>query len=281
MAADAAHRSIDAAARILAAAGIDTARLDAELLMAAACGADRAAIVAGSCEPDSAGLARFEALVARRAQRVPLAYLTGHREFYGLDLTVSPAVLIPRPETETVVDAALGWLASRPEARVLDLGTGSGCIAIAIAANAPRARVVASDISAEALEVARANASRLRLAERIEFVFSDLFEALAGERFDLVVSNPPYVEDSAALAPEVERYEPRAALFAGADGLAFHRRMAAALGDHLASGGTALIEVGAGQAAAVAALMRTAGAIETVVTRDLAGVERVVQARFA
>ena len=281
MAADAAHRSIDAAAHILAAAGIDTARLDAELLMAAACGMERAAIVTGSCEPDSAALARLEALVARRAQREPLAYLTGHREFYGLDLTVSPAVLIPRPETETVVDGVLAWLADRPEARVLDLGTGSGCIAIAIAANAPRARVVASDISAEALEVARANASRLRLAERIEFVCSDLFEAFAGARFDLVVSNPPYVEDSAALAPEVERYEPRAALFAGADGLAFHRRMAAALAAQLAPGGAAIVEVGAGQAAAVAALMRAAGASETVVMCDLAGVERVVQARFA
>jgi release factor glutamine methyltransferase len=277
---DSLRERLEAAVRTLAAAGINTARLDAELLMAAACGVERAAIVAGLCSPDYVAAARFEKFVARRANREPLAYITGHREFYGLDLIVSPAVLIPRSETETVIDAALAILAERPDARVLDLGTGSGCIALAIAANAPRARIVATDVSAAALEVARVNAERLGLAGRVAFVGCDLFDALGEARFDLIVSNPPYVEDAAQLAPEVGSYEPPLALYAGADGLAFYRRIAAALSAHLEPGGVAIVEVGADQAERVSDLWRASGATEVALKRDLAGVPRVIKARF-
>ncbi|HUY19725.1 MAG TPA: peptide chain release factor N(5)-glutamine methyltransferase [Candidatus Binataceae bacterium] len=273
--------SIESAVRRLSHAGVETARLDAELLMAHACGATRAEVLAGRDAPSPQAAAQFEQFVARRAAREPLAYIVGRREFYALDLIVTPAVLIPRPETETVVDAALAFIADAPGARVLDLGTGSGCIAIAIAANAPRARIVATDVSAAALEVARANAMRLHLTARVDFVCGDLFEAVNGARFDLVVSNPPYVEDGATLAPEISDFEPPLALYAGPDGLAFYRRIAASIRDHLEPGGMLIVEVGATQADAVAALCREAGAINVEATRDLAGAQRIVQARFA
>ncbi len=277
---DSTREHLEAAVRTLAAAGIDTARLDAELLMAAACDTERAAIIAGMCSPDREAAARFANLVARRANREPLAYITGHREFYGLDLIVSPAVLIPRPETETVVDAALAILAEKPDAQVLDLGTGSGCIALAIAANAPRARIVASDINVAALEIARANAVRLGLCGRIAFVCTDLFDALGDARFDLIVSNPSYVETGANLAPEVGRFEPPLALFAGADGLAFYRRIAVALRSRPAPTSALIVEVLVDQAQAVADVMRSCGASGMAIKVDLAGVARVVEVRF-
>lgn len=265
----------------LADAGVARPRLDAELLIAHACGATRAEVLAGLDAPSPEALTRFEQFIARRTARAPLAYIVGHREFYALDLIVNPAVLIPRPETEAVVDAALALVARAPDARILDLGTGSGCIALALAANAPRARIVAADISAGALEIARANAMRLGLIDRIDFVAGDLFEALNGARFDLVVSNPPYVEDSAVLAPEIRDFEPRLALFAGPDGLGFYRRIAASIRGHLEAGGTLIVEVGAAQAEAVADLCRDSGATRVDVMRDLAGASRVVQAHFA
>ncbi len=273
--------SLDSATRALEAAGIETAQLDAELLIAAASDASRAEIIAGLRSPAPEAIARFDQFVARRVNREPLAYIVGRREFYALDLMVNPAVLIPRPETETVVDAALALLATAPDARVLDLGTGSGCIALAIAANAACARVVATDLSTAALAVARLNAERLRLDHRIRFLCGDLFAAANEERFDLIVSNPPYVEDAASLAPEISGFEPPVALYAGPDGLEFYRRIAGALRGHLEPGGSLIVEVGAGQAERVAALWRAAGAGEVAVKRDLAGVERVVQARFA
>ncbi len=272
---------LDRAVGKLAAAGVADPRLDAELLMAQACGATRAEVLAGLHSPSPEALARFEEFIARRAAREPLAYIAGHREFYALDLIVNPAVLIPRPETEAVVDAALALIAQAPEARILDLGTGSGCIALALAANAPRAHIVAADICAAALEIARANALRLGLSGRVDFVCGDLFEAVKDARFDLVVSNPPYVEDSAPLAPEISDFEPPIALYAGPDGLTFYRRIAASIRGHLESGGTLIVEVGAAQAQAVAGLCRDSGAIKVEVMRDLAGAARVVQARFA
>jgi release factor glutamine methyltransferase len=280
-AANAARDSIESAVRRLSHAGVESARLDAELLMAHASGATRAEVLAGRDAPSPQAAARFEQCVARRAAREPFAYIVGHREFYALDLIVDRNVLIPRPETETLVEAALAFIEDAPDARVLDLGTGSGCLAVAIAANAPRARIVATDVSAAALEVARANATRLNLITRVDFVCGDLFEAVNRARFDLVVSNPPYVEDGAALAPEISDFEPPLALYAGPDGLAFYRRIGASIHDHLEPGGMLMVEVGAGQAEAVAALCREAGAINVELKRDLAGAARVVQARFA
>ncbi len=292
-----------AASARLARIGIDSARLDAELLMAAAAGISRAAIVAGIGEIDTAASERFERMVARRESREPLAYIVGRREFFSLELAVRPGVLIPRPETETVVEAALDFLRARerrrdpcavgavrerpshPTVRVLDIGTGSGAIAIAIAANAPGAKIVALDISKVSLEVAADNARRHRCADRISFLKSDCYAALDAiappfDRFNLIVSNPPYIAEAelAALAPEVRDFEPRIALEGGPDGMEFYRKIADGLMRWLVPGGEVILEVGAEQAEAVEAMMRAAGCAVSVRVRDLAGVERVVRA---
>jgi len=275
--ADASHR--------LAEAGIDSARLDAELLLAASASVSRESVVMARLVPDPKILARFEALLARRLAREPLAYIVGRKEFYSLEFEVTPAVLIPRPETETLVAASLRTLELNSPSRVLDLGTGSGAIAIAITANAPEAHVVATDISAAALEVAKRNAMRIGVASRVEFRRADLFGPLDGGstlgRFDLIVSNPPYVEEGAeaSLAPEIREYEPRLATISGPDGLRFYRRIAADAVAHLAESGVLMVEIGAGQAAAVASLFSGAGMQVFDVLNDLAGIERVVVAR--
>ena len=278
--------ALDAAARRLAAAGVDSAWLDAELMMAAAAGVSRAEILAGGTVPSSETLARFDAMLARREKREPLAYILGHKEFYSLDFEVSPAVLIPRPETELAVATALEKINSMRNPRILDIGTGSGAIAIAIAVNAHDARVTATDISADALAIAARNASRHRVADHIIFRRDDCFDVLDDqpplERFDLIISNPPYIDDEsiAALEPEVRGYEPRAALGAGSDGLNFFRRIAAGTRAHFSSnGGDAIVEVGAGQAAAVADIFERAGLRVASVLNDLAGHPRVVCAR--
>lgn len=276
-------RTLTDAAAILAAAGIDTPRFDAELLLAVAAGADRASLYGGRVELDDAARERLAEMVELRARRMPLAYIIGRREFFSLDIDVAPGVLIPRPETETLVAAALSLMRDRPGPRVLDLGCGSGAIAIALAVNAPQARYVASDLSEDALEIAAHNAARHGVAGRIEFRHADFFAPLdgAGEfgRFDLIVSNPPYIADAelAGLAPEIRDFEPRVALAGGPDGLASYRRLMAGLSAHLAPGGTVAVEVGAGQARQVAAMFGTAGLTEIETERDLAGVERVVR----
>ncbi|SRR5579883_2534214 len=272
---------LESAAQRLDAAGIETARLDAEVLMAAACGVSRSEVITGLRLPAPEALERFRRFISRRELREPLPYIVGYREFYSLNLIVSPAVLIPRPETEAIVDAALAVLAKNPKAHVLDLGTGSGCIALAIAANTPRARIMATDVSAAALEVARLNAERLGLSDRVDFQCGDLFDAVNRARFDLIVSNPPYVKETAVLAPEISRFEPQVALYAGADGLEFYRRIAATVPDHLEPGGNLIVEVGAGQAGPVAEMLRKSGAVEISIERDLAGISRVVRGRFA
>jgi release factor glutamine methyltransferase len=276
-------RTLTDAAAILAAAGIDTPRFDAELLLAVAAGADRASLYAGRVALDDAARERLAEMVELRARRMPLAYIVGRREFFSLELEVAPGVLIPRPETETLVAAALGRLRDRAGLRVLDLGCGSGAIAIALAVNAPQARYVASDLSEDALEIAAHNAARHGVAGRIEFRHADLFAPLdgAGEfgRFDAIVSNPPYIADAelAGLAPEIRDFEPRIALAGGADGLDFYRRLAGALSAHLEPGGMAVVEVGAAQARLVAEMFSGAGLKEIASERDLAGVERVVR----
>jgi release factor glutamine methyltransferase len=279
--------TLHAASRRLARAGIESARLDAEVLMAAAAGVSRAALITGTVRFDTAVLKRFEVMVERRAAREPLAYIVGRREFFSLDFEVGSAVLIPRPETETVVECALDFLTGRPSASVLDLGTGSGAIAVAVAVNAPDARVVATDLSKESLEVASANARRHGCDGRITFLHGDWFGALdhgwSGEPFDLIVSNPPYVSDAefVMLAPEVREFEPRAALLSGKDPLVFYRRIANGLERRLEREGEVVVEVGMGQARAVAEILGCAGCVNTAVVRDLAGVERVVRARLA
>lgn len=283
-------RGIDAlltrAAERLRAAGVESARLDAELLMAWAAGIERAHLISRQIDLSPDTLARFESALERRERREPVAYIAGVREFHSLDFEVSPAVLIPRPETETLVDAAVRFVEGMPDARVLDVGSGSGAIAVTIARECPRVRIVALDISGAALEIARHNAARHGAADRIELRRADLFEPLDGGAplgvFDLVVSNPPYIESSAivALAPEVRDYEPRAALDGGADGLRFYRRVAADVRAHLAAGaGAMMVEVGAGQAAAVRKIFADAGMSRLDVINDLSGIARVVIAR--
>jgi len=214
--------------------------------------------------------AAFRALVARRAAGEPVAYLTGHREFYGMDFHVTPAVLIPREETELLVEIAV----EKPARRILDLGTGSGCLAIAVARELPQAQVTAVDVSAAALDVARENAARHGVAVR--FLQGDWFAPLGGERFDLILANPPYVaEADPHLAQGDVRFEPRGALAAGLQGLDDIRRIAAAAPNHLLPGGRLWLEHGYDQAPAVAALLAQAGFVAIEQRRDLAGILRM------
>ncbi|MCE3003571.1 MAG: peptide chain release factor N(5)-glutamine methyltransferase [Xanthomonadaceae bacterium] len=260
--------------------GGDSPRADAELLLAHVLGRDRAWLFAhadAACDPDQA--ARFDALLARRAAGEPVAYLVGHRGFWTLDLAVGPGVLVPRPETELLVEFALAHAARESPVAVLDLGTGSGAIALAVASERPRADVVAVDASAEALAIARANAGRLGLS-RVAFLHGDWFAPVAGRRFDLVLANPPYIaDDDPHLARGDLRFEPRGALAAGADGLDAIRHIAAAAPAHLAPGGRIAIEHGFAQAGAVRALLEATGLREAGTLRDLAGHERITHAR--
>jgi release factor glutamine methyltransferase len=265
--------------------GIETPRLDAECLLSHALGTDRLGLYLDFEKPVSlAEREAFRGLVRRRAdERMPVAQLLGRREFWSLELEVTPDVLVPRPETETLVQVALDAAASlRPELDVLDLGTGSGAIAVALARELPAARVTATDVSAEALAVAGRNAGAHGVADRIRLVRGDALAAVAGERFDLIVSNPPYVaeRDADALAPEL-RHEPRTALFAGPDGTDLLRRIAAGLPEALAPGGFAAVEVGAGQAPEVSRWMREAGLERVNEHRDAGGRPRVVSAARA
>jgi len=269
-----------AARRRLHAAGVRPARPEAEFLMAHALGWDRARLAAfGDARADAAGAARFAALVDGRCMRTPAAYLAGEREFMGLAFRVTPEVLIPRPETEVLVETVLRDR-GRPF-RLLDMGTGSGCIAVALA-HAPcgAAEAVAVDIDPAALSVARGNAVRHGVAGRVDFRRSDLFAEIGGgERFDVITANLPYVTGAewAGLEPEVRDHEPRAALDGGADGLDLIRRCVAGAWRFLAQCGALYMEIGWRQAAAVTALVRDCGRYgRSVVVRDYAGLDRVV-----
>jgi len=268
------REALDGAVTAIAAAGADTPRLDAELLLGHALGVDRAALLmAPEREVTGPAVRAFQDLVRRRSVgREPVAYLLGRRGFRLIELEVDGRVLVPRPETELLVEVALGL---PPGARVADVGTGSGAVALALKDERPDLDVVATDVSQDALAVARANAARLGLA--VAFVRGDLLEG-AGE-VDAIVANPPYVAeaDRAALPPEVARHEPAVALFAGDDGLDVLRRLAREAGASQAR--FAAVEVGAGQAEAVEALLRAAGFVRVERHRDLAGIERVVVGR--
>ncbi len=287
---DAARRAleqIDTASRRLATAGIESSRLDAELLLAASAGVTREAVVIGSIDLSLAILKRFDALIARREKREPIAYIVGHKEFYSLDFEVTPAVLIPRPETEFVVTAALESIAGKADARVLDIGTGSGAIAIAIAVNAPRAQITTVDISADAIAVASRNVRRHRVEDRVTIRRGDCYHMLDGGgslgTFDAIVSNPPYLDDAeiASLEPEVHRFEPRIALNGGASGLNVLQRITIGAREHLETNGELIVEMGAGHAGDVVNLITRAGLRITDVINDFAGHPRVVRARRA
>ncbi|MGK7345500.1 MAG: peptide chain release factor N(5)-glutamine methyltransferase [Candidatus Nitrospinota bacterium M3_3B_026] len=264
--------------RILEAAGVESFRLDSSLLLAHALGVDRGFVLAHAHDPapeDAA--ADFEKLIARRTAREPLAYITGEKEFYSLSFHVTPAVLIPRPETETLVDAALALFDPLEAASVLDVGTGSGAIAVTLALHAPRWKVRAVDSEPGALAVAGENARRLGVADRIDFAVSDLFSAAKGAMFDIIVTNPPYVPEGAeGVSPEVAR-EPHGAVYAGPDGLDVISRIIEEAPGYLREGGCLVMETGGGQSRAVSRLVeKSAGLRLKKFVRDLAGAERAL-----
>ncbi|MBI4184025.1 MAG: peptide chain release factor N(5)-glutamine methyltransferase [Proteobacteria bacterium] len=269
------------AAAALRGAGIEGARLEARLLLAHALGrAPEWVLAHPEAGLDAAGERRLAVALALRAERRPLAQVVGRREFWSLDFAVSEATLVPRPESETLVGAALAAFPDRAAAlRVLDLGTGSGCLLLAILSERPNASGVGVEASAAAARVARHNARALGLAGRAAILVGDWAGALSA-RFDLVVANPPYVPvaEIDRLAPEVARFEPRRALAGGADGLASYRALAPALPRLLRPGGRAFLEVGAGQAAEVSAILARAGLAVRARHRDLAGIERCLEA---
>lgn len=272
----------DALAAAAARLGGSEAMLEAELLLAHALDKDRAWLYAHSGEPCAASVsAAFDALVARRASGEPLAYILGRREFWSLELAVTPDVLIPRPETELLVELALERIPQAGETEIADLGTGSGAIALALARERPLARVLATDSSAAALGVARANAQRLGI-RNVSFALGDWFAATGPRRFDMIVSNPPYV---ASADPHLERgdlrFEPRAALAAGRDGLKSIRVIARAAASHLRPRGWLLLEHGLGQGHAVRALLEGGGLVEVFTASDLEHRERVSGGRLA
>lgn len=273
-------RAALAEAASLLAGSSPTARLDAEALLAHAAGMNRTDLVTGADRPlDPGSVARFRDLVERRARGEPVAYLTGRREFWSLALEVTPATLIPRPETELLVEQALRRIAPDADALIADLGTGSGAVALAIARERPRARIVATDRSPAALAVARRNAARLGIAN-VEFREGEWFAPLVELRFDLVVGNPPYVAlGDPHLAHGDLRFEPVEALVAGPDGLEAIRRIARDARAHLEPGAWLLLEHGYDQAAGVREILRAGGYREIASHRDLAGIERVTEGR--
>ena len=272
---------VSEAARRLAEAGIDArdAAFDAEVLARRALGWDRATYLARWREPAPPGFGdRFGPLVARRCRREPVARIIGRREFWGLDIEVTPAVLVPRPESELLVETALARLGDRTARwTIADVGTGSGCLAIALARELPRARVTATDICPDAIAVAQRNAVRHGAASRVAFRRTDLLDGLPGP-YDLIVSNPPYIPDAVVgtLAPEVRLHEPAAALRGGPDGLDTARRLVAAAAGRLRPGGWLVMEIGAGQSGDAADLARGAGMRTAAVHPDLQGIPRAV-----
>ena len=263
-------------------AGVASPQREARILLGHVLGVPPIEVIARSDEePGDDAKAHFKELIKKRFEGVPVAYLTGKRDFYTLAFDVTPAVLIPRPDTETLVLAAIDRLAKVPTPRVLELGTGSGCVAVSLAHEVNAARVTAIDISPDALEVARRNAERHGVASRVSFVEGDWLAAVpAGAPFDLVVSNPPYIAaaEFADLEAGVRDHEPRLALAGGDDGLDFYRRTATEAMAVLVAGGGLLLEVGHTQAAAVNAILSAAGWVVGATHRDLSRVERVVSA---
>jgi release factor glutamine methyltransferase len=266
--------------------GSESARLDAEVLLAHVRGCQRILLYTAFDTPVSdAERARFRELVKRRGDGEPVAYLVGNREFFSLPFAVSPAVLVPRPETEGLVVRVIDLCKPLPAARIIDVGTGSGAIAVTLAKHLPRARLVATDISPAALAVARENAARHGVAERIEFLECDLLSApQAAGPWDVIVSNPPYVRDDEfdALPRDVRLHEPKAALVAGPTGVEVVARLAADAVGALAAGGWLVVEIGPVVAAAAERVLAAVpGLVPGPTLADMAGLPRIVQARKA
>lgn len=264
------------AARALSAVS-DTARLDAELLMAHALGVSRETMLLGRL--DHKVPADFSALLARRLVHEPIAYITGKRDFWTISLAVSPAVLIPRPDSETLIEAAVSHFGARGPKRILDLGTGSGALLLAALSHWPDATGTGTDVSDAALAVARDNAERLGLAPRAQFRHGDWAQGLS-ERFDLILCNPPYVEAGTQLAPEVVNFEPAGALFSGAAGLDDYQRLMPQIARLMTAAGVTALEIGADQADAVSRLAEQSG-LDTACFQDLGGRNRCLLLQLA
>ncbi len=268
----------------LTAAGIDNARFEARLLLSKASGLSTEELIAhGRDSAVAETIEALRALTARRVQREPMAYILGEREFWGVTFKVTPDVLVPRPDSETVIEAALALLSDHARAwRILDLGVGSGCLLLTLLKELPNARGVGIELSPGALAVAQANAEALGLADRVRLDLGDWrkpgWEDRLDGPFDLVVSNPPYIETSAieGLMPEVARFEPKQALDGGPDGLAAYRLIAGAGRKLITKGGWILVEAGEGQATEISRIFAAAGLVPLAPWKDLAGIDRVV-----
>ena len=276
--------SLQSAIRFLTDEQVPSPRMNAELLLLFVLGVDRAYLYAHpERELSSDEQARYDEALRERATGKPAQYITGHQEFWGMDLIVTPAVLIPRPETEHVIETVLELAREFPARTIVDVGTGSGCIALALAMEFPQAQITATDISPEALEVARANAARHRLEKRIEFVEADLLKrdvaSYVSTEVDLVVSNPPYVseEERDKVQREVRKFEPRVAVFGGEHGFDIYRRLIPQAKEVLRVGGWLVMEMGFSQEEEIRKLL--ADWSEVRVTADLQGIPRVVAAR--
>jgi release factor glutamine methyltransferase len=278
------HERLADARETLIGTGIsrEEAALDAEVLARHVLDCDRATLLTRARDPLPSAFDRlYRALIARRVRREPVGYIVGHREFWGLEFDVTPAVLIPRPETELVVEEALASLPRRDGVRhIIDVGTGSGCLAVTLAIEFPPAMVTATDTSHEALVIAYRNADRHNVIGRITFVQGDVLQDVAGPA-DLIVSNPPYVPagDAPTLQPEVARYEPSSALYGGDDGLDVIRRLFGSARQCLADGGWLVVEFGFGQEAAVRDAARKAGWTVARIRSDLQGIPRIAVLR--
>ncbi len=263
----------------LRAAGIESAQREAEWLLGAAVQSDRANLyLMREQRLQQHEQAQFEALLQRRLHREPLQYILGNCEFCGFEFAVTPAVLIPRPETELLVEKIVELAASMEMPRIIDLGTGSGCIAVSLAKLIVNVQIVALDLSAAALEIAQANAKKLGVAERIEFRLADMTKLNFDETFDLVVSNPPYVLESErpGLQPEIHDWEPAAALYVQGDGLKFYRCILDYCKNHLRSGGWVACEMASQRSTAIEKLFREAGLFQVQIIQDFAGFDRHV-----
>jgi release factor glutamine methyltransferase len=260
--------------------GVDSPRLDAEVLLSHVLKKERIYLYIHFDEPLEAGeLAAFRAMVKKRVQRIPVAYIVGAREFMGLTFAVSPAVLIPRPDTEILVEAVIERLKDKAQIKFVDIGTGSGAIVLSLLHYLPLACAAAVDISQDALTVAAENAETLLVNDRVDFYLGDVYAPLTTEKFDAIISNPPYIPnaDIAKLEPEVRNFEPYGALAGGMDGLDFYRQLIAGGSARLKDGGFMVFEVGINQARAVVALTAAIPELgKTEILKDYAGIERVV-----
>lgn len=278
-------QAVESAYQLFVENDVPSPRLNAELLLLFVLNRERAYLYAHperELTPDEQS--NFDEVIRERARGCPTQYITGHQEFWGLDLLVSPAVLIPRPETEHVVETVLELVKEYPfdgpgRLKLLDVGTGSGCIALALASELPHAEIHACDISEEAMEIARVNAARLALGGRVLFRKSDLLSVYAGEHFDFVISNPPYVGecDADKVQKQVREFEPKIAVFSGREGMDIYRRLVPEAHEHLRPGGWLVAEIGYSEEDNVRNLL--AGWAQIQVTPDLQGIPRVVAAR--